>query len=448
MRNPATRSRLAALLISFVVYLLPILGPHATLPLGMLLAKAARDGAELGWPWLAASFGVALLLQAALGLAVYWFLQRRSWVRGLAVGGAGLLCLLVTQVAYLLVIPAVSLVEVEWRPELITWPQECEIAGAALAATRSSPHLLVEQAGEALLVRASDSRYLLLKLPGCATRELDLQFSNLGSGAAFVLPGGTMFYNRWGKAVGESTWWYVRAAGEPPQRIEPPPGYTLEGNLPVLSDDGQWAAWLTRPDANNRASARVVLRHITSGAEKYFALPAEPRGWDGVVAADAAADRIVVSRNLYEFFEVNQGQPPVAVGPLPAQGAVKPHPGNLLLPAGGWVAWDGYQDRESYRLAWSLPKGRGAHRVPRGRLIQSVAVDPHGRFVALSTGEALNLGLIRDAVYVLRADNGQEVFRRYFPKYNRSEVRFLTGEFFAYSDGPTVRVLRLPPGDR
>ncbi len=47
--------------------------------------------------------------------------------------------------------------------------------------------------------------------------------------------------------------------------------------------------------------------------------------------------------------------------------------------------------------------------------------------------------------YVLRADNGQEVFRRYFPKYNRSEVRFLTGEFFAYSDGRTVRVLRVPP---
>jgi hypothetical protein len=134
-------------------------------------------------------------------------------------------------------------------------------------------------------------------------------------------------------------------------------------------------------------------------------------------------------------------------GPLTAEG-VDPQATTFLRLGSGWVAWDAYRENEPYRIAWSLPNGVGTRRIAKGRGITAVAVDPGGTYVAVSTTTTLNIGNIKDAVFVLRASDGQEVWRRTLPRYARSSVAFLSERWFAYTDWDglhaTARVLQIP----
>src|SRR5262249_49611595 len=129
-------------------------------------------------------------------------------------------------------------------------------------------------------------------------------------------------------------------------------------------------------------------------------------------------------------------------------GGIDPQPGTLLRAGSGWVAWDAYRDGEPYRLAWSLAGGHGTHRVLKGRALTAVAVNPSGAYVAISTTTSLSIGHVKDAVSVLRASDGKEVWRRNLPTYSRSSVAFLGDGLFAFTDWDgmhaTVRVLQIP----
>jgi hypothetical protein len=45
---------------------------------------------------------------------------------------------------------------------------------------------------------------------------------------------------------------------------------------------------------------------------------------------------------------------------------------------------------------------------------------------------------------VLRTSDGATVFRRYLPRYARSEVVFFDGGFLGYSDFEGTHILKLP----
>jgi hypothetical protein len=62
----------------------------------------------------------------------------------------------------------------------------------------------------------------------------------------------------------------------------------------------------------------------------------------------------------------------------------------------------------------------------------------------VSVGTSLNIGKAQDAVYVLSAADGREVFRKYLPRYSRSPVAFLRPHFFVYSDQSGVHVVHTP----
>jgi hypothetical protein len=76
-------------------------------------------------------------------------------------------------------------------------------------------------------------------------------------------------------------------------------------------------------------------------------------------------------------------------------------------------------------------------------------VHPGGRYVALSVTTSLSIGSVADSVYVLRAADGAQVFRRFLPRYARSAVAFPRDDLFAYTEWDGARaaivVLRLPP---
>ncbi len=69
--------------------------------------------------------------------------------------------------------------------------------------------------------------------------------------------------------------------------------------------------------------------------------------------------------------------------------------------------------------------------------------------IGVSVGRNLSIGDVRDAVYVLRTDTGEEIYRRYLPAYTRSQLAFLGDELIAvtWADGARgeVRVLRVSP---
>jgi hypothetical protein len=119
----------------------------------------------------------------------------------------------------------------------------------------------------------------------------------------------------------------------------------------------------------------------------------------------------------------------------------------VALQPGGWVGWDIYAEDRRYVVAWDLQGGRGRIDEPKGRGISSAAADPSGRYVAYSTSSTLNVGAVPDAVALLAASDGSDVWRRRLPRYARAQVALFT-EHLAWSDStavpPRVRVLRLP----
>ena len=62
---------------------------------------------------------------------------------------------------------------------------------------------------------------------------------------------------------------------------------------------------------------------------------------------------------------------------------------------------------------------------------------------------ASRIGSVKDAVYVIRAADGKEVYRRFLPPYARSQPAFLGRDRLAFTaqdgDKPVVRVLKVPP---
>ena len=80
----------------------------------------------------------------------------------------------------------------------------------------------------------------------------------------------------------------------------------------------------------------------------------------------------------------------------------------------------------------------------KGRSINSVAVSPGGDLIAISVATSLNIGNIQDSIYVLRVSDGKKVFRRFLPRYTRTQVLFPDKDLFLYStDGKTLLV-RVP----
>src|SRR5262249_51834643 len=131
---------------------------------------------------------------------------------------------------------------------------------------------------------------------------------------------------------------------------------------------------------------------------------------------------------------------------LPLPPGVKPLSNTVMLSEHGVLAWDGYQEDEHYHIAWATDAGAGLRRIPKGSAITAAAIDASGRYVAFSTTTTLNIGSVRDTVAVLRTSDGRDVFRRFLPRFSRTNVAFVGQDYFAYSDGVNTHVLRVPHG--
>jgi len=446
--------RRSALLKAFVaslgVYLIPVIGPHALWLLGEhLYSGVARSGPEHPLAWTAVEWALAISLQAVAGTLSYWFFARPRWWRLLPLAACVPIFFVLVEWAYLLAIPSRFLIEQDTAPESGDWKSVCAVADMSLATVRSAPDVSLEHAGEAWLSGTGVNDYTVLAMPGCRKYAVELSHASPSTTLPFVLPGGRCLFNTWDNKTAQTHWWFYDTSSRPLRHPPADPNRVA----PILSNDGNWVAWLeyvpgvTVPPLPQR----VVIRSLRDDRERLVSLPPPGRSDFVLLSANMDAEELTFYEHDYASREssltmlgldgAQRGQPIVASG-------VDPQATTFLRADTGWVAWDAYRETEPYRVAWSLPKGNGTHRVPKGRGITAVAVSPGGTYVAVSTSTSLNIGHIQDAVYVLRVSDGKTLWRRNLPTYARSSVAFLGENLFAYTDWDgthaTVRVLQIP----
>ena len=425
-RLDANRRRAVALVLSCGVYLVPLVTVHWIDLFGVVLARELAAGDKVT-AWKAADVALAVLLQAAIYLVAWW-----SAARGMAIAiGVGLAVLvpvtMAANVAYLYAIPVYFLIEPDADADRSTWAEACAISGYSLDPVRAGLSRGLERRGETWIRSDDGMQYAILRTPGCTIEPAAIPATPLTPGLHQALPDGSLVFVTLERGTAAQTFWLLRRGAKEPRALQPPQGATE--SPPLVSDAGDWVAW-TRRSATRELS--LWIEPLESGDAFAFTHPLLQRATVVPLELDMAAREVTLNRDLSSFVRLRLDGTP-SWGPLQAD-AIAAQDGTFRYVDGQWLSWDAYVEDGRYRLAWLTPAGAGRREVPRGRSITAAALDPRGRYVAISTTTALNIGAIRDTVLVFRTADGSELFRRSLPTYTRSQVAFLGEEYFAYTE--------------
>jgi len=298
----------------------------------------------------------------------------------------------------------------------------------------------------------SHAGWSVLRMPGCQRTAMPLPQPTLrpGGGVDFmisvvqVVPGGLALVQRHETASNKDSWMLANVADGTLTPLPAPP--TKQYVAPTLSDDGTHTGWiLVIPDTGPPVLDELHILPVSgSPSERVVNLSRfGPNTYELVGLDESTGETLYwVSQPLPgHLLDVGVDGRERVAPTLPS--GLRPQRSTMILLPHGVVVWDAYKEDENYVIAWALDTGSGSRKIPRGSSPTAVAVDATGRYIAFSTTTSLNIGDTKDAVVVLRTSDGEEVFRRYLPAYNRSGVIFLGDEYFAYSDSGTTHVLRI-----
>lgn len=432
--NPLT----TALALSFSIYLVPVFTAHWIDLFGLALGQELLRDRELAWKATDVTF--ALILQAVLFVCVWWVVPRSKTA---AVGFTVLLLIpgaMAVNLAYMYAIPSYFLIEPDTTPDSSVWREECAVEGFALDPVRQGISRGLERRGEAWVRQDNGTHYGILQVPGCTVEPVAIPELPIAPGLQQALPDGSVVYVTMERGVTGQQYWLLRRGTTRARRLEVPDGQT--DSAPLVAEDGGWVAWVTRsPDRD----ASLRIESLESGQPIVFSHPLLQRSTLVIVELDMKKREVIVNRDLSAFAKLHLNGT-VAWGPL-MPGAIAAQTDTLRYLDGQWAAWDAYVENTRYRLGWSTREGKGQYEAPKGRSIMSAAMDARGRYVAASTTTSLSIGAIKDTVVALRTGDGSEVFRRALPAYARSQVAFISDEYFAYSEvegsRSRTRVLRM-----
>ena len=433
------RAFLGAFALSFITYLIPLFNVHAGLvPLGLTLVALAEPSA-----FSLATLVGSLAIQAIVFALFYWALRGLRWRNWLALIVAAPVLVYGANLIIFLVIPLIVLVERDGRPETGDLAKVCSVPGIILAQVHSGAELSLERAGEAWVIRQDDRLRARLTMPGC--RLTPVAASKVGSTMDHVAPGGFLLFRR-----DDGNLAHVGPGSTAPLAVTAPsPGKYWS---PILADDGRTLAWLDRkPVQTGPRPYRLNLLHVdgapgNGASRETIALDLPPRDQFELIGADIEKDRFTLARFRNAILAIDR-QGRTIMGPISPPGVYDARWGFRWL-NGGWVAWDGYREEGRSRIVWSLPAGNGEVDTPRGRNIESLSVDPDGRYIAVSVATSLRIGSAKSAVFLLRAADGGELFRRYYPAFSGSRLAFLGTDYLAMTRNENgqsfVDVYRLP----
>ena len=439
--------RSVAVLGSFGVYCIPLVGPHAAWFLGEALIGTV--GADRSLAWKAADVSVALAAQIAVGLTLYWSLGG-GWTRKII--WLGIIPLVIAvNAAFLSAIPAFFLIEADTEPEVNTWVEHCFVPAVALRPVPTSAVQTERGARAWWASRSPDGRDTLLHMPDCETVDAALPAAGKSAEGYLDFFITVQSASRDGIAIVEQT---DRRSSRRTWSILPRPDAPLQrlaesGDIgeapPIISRRGDVVAYVrTVPGSGPPVLSQIVVGKATpESAAVDRVIDLSPLGPASYAALDVDAD----SREVLLW----RDDRPVRVGFDGQPRSVSFEPGDIqgqsstyLRVGDGWVAWDAYRETGPYQIGWSLKGGSGRHWTNAGRSVTSAAVDPTGSYIAVSETTTLSIGNAKDVVYVLRTTDGAVVFRRYLPRYSRSHMVFFDGGFFGYSDPAGTHILTIP----
>ena len=356
----------AAFIFSFAIYLTPLVGPHALFLLGEVVwrefGNAFHHRGDHTFAWVATDVGIAFFAQIVSFMLAYWFIGRPGWLRGLCLGLSTAPAIILLNHAYMIAIPTYFLVETDTAVERGTWPLECSIRDVWIPQIASSPSVL-PGAPIWLADVNPPNRYALFNPEGCTVTKLDLAQSAMGY-VAYVA-GGRALYMAITPATGKSSWFVFDVAANTKTPIE-----VSAGQAVILSNDGGSVAWL-RPVAGSTPPIplEVVIRRVDGHGEAVVDLSALGRGgMQQLIQFDSDARELVIARGLSDLFWV--GIDGRIRKTLTKPDGVEPQPRTYLFQSDGWVAWDAYRENQPYRVAWSLPSGKGSYQVPKSRVLR------------------------------------------------------------------------------
>ena len=461
------RAATKAFLASFLVYFVPMILPHAVAPFGLLWIGFLKEGGD---PlWLVGNLVTGLLLQLVAGTLWYWFFLHTSWKRFVAAVVIAPLFVVGAEILFLVFLPSLLLIEGDHSPEQADWAVECTAEGVLLSVVRTPADLSVERAGQTWVRRSGrDIQPLgLLSMPGCEVTDLELD-AGRDTHVRFGARDGKALYTTYEGPSNLATsqrerWWFYPGPG-----AESIPLDALRSDA-ILSNDGEWLAWIERrkepsPEVSAEYEKWTEEAQATGDAIRYDALllqlnlrkilTAEARVISlaklrsfgaSPISLNMSAGELTVYANRRGFAVVGLDGS-LKWGPMQPEGLETWSRNFLQVGKEGWVVWKNPEEMRASRIAWSLPHGRGSHRVAKGRRIYSLSVDSAGRYIGLSVGVRYSFGTVRDSVYVLKARDGSEVFRRYFPLYTKPRVQFIGSGYFVVTDPRQrlLRVLRVP----
>src|SRR5262245_38658532 len=265
-----TTRRLYSFVLSFAVYLLPLLGPHTNFLLGYgLFEDITRSERE--FMWIAGDIGFAVLLQLFAFLALYWLFQKPGALRLLLVFAAVPFLAVAAEAVYLIYIPSRFLIEKDTAVEEGKWAVECTAPDVGLVDV-SHPEGSADWSE--LPVQASDGSYKLLRIPGCELIPLAIPRASAQPGGrvefmtslTYFVPRRGVIFNKQETATGAFTWNHLFN-----DQITAIPGLHSSA-APILSTDGEWAAWLEKGSIaveridGNEAPLQLTLPNLNASS--------------------------------------------------------------------------------------------------------------------------------------------------------------------------------------
>ncbi len=441
------RAGFKALIASFSVYLIPLATAHVVLVWGWAVFVEFFAGGGKPEPlWLAGEAVLAVALQGSAFILFVWIFSGRGWrwivlVPAVPVFGVAL------NYAYFVALPSYFLIETETAREVGDWPVACRIADATLLQLREPAAPDLARAQEAWIgPAAAPGTWKLLTGTDCQIEKTAHSRPSGGGSLIAVAAGGAALFTALEGDPQVTHYWHLDPVSGAATELTPPPDsryWSLE-----LSRDGKAVGWIENRRSGQNWERRLKTREVASGRERDVLLQSLDLGGPEILALDGFEGGVMVSiypgRVIGFDAEGNQAWGPIDTGEIKHVGR------NFVRIGDGWVAWETYRDKGRVRLVWDLPQGSGRREVPKGSGITDLAVSPDGELIAVSTSTNLNIGDVRDSLFVLRTRDGAEVYRHYFRRYTRTRMAFLGPRHLAVTradlekgDG-WVEVLQVP----
>lgn len=444
------RAVLKALIASFSVYLLPVFTVHIVYFWGWALWAEFLAGESGREPlWLAADAALALGLQAGAFLLFLWIFSGRAW-RWLALVAAVPAFETALTWAYLVTIPGMFLIEAETAREVGDWPIACRIEDATLIQVRSPATPDLAAAQEAWVgSTVTPGTWRLMTGTECQVTEPAFARPTERGSLTAVAAGGAALFASFASYDDNPpvtrTWHLDPVSGTATELAPPDPAKYW---APALSRDGKAVGWIESERKGQTWERRLRTREVASGRERVVVLSGLGLGQPEILSFDGFEGEVMVA--LYPATVLAfDGTGARIWGPIDTD-PIK-HVGQFFLRIDdGWVAWEIYRDEGRLNVIWNLAQGSGRHEVPLGSGITDLVASPDGALIAISTTTSLNIGDVRDSVFVLRTRDGAEVYRRYHRKYTRTRMAFLGPRHLAVTradldrGGGDVEVLEVP----